>query len=94
MKLKKLKQFVDHLNQVFFRCGANTAVIEFTIFEEKDGGNVADVVLGEEVGTFINIVFANEDFTVIFLSQFIDNGSDVFAGSAPWSPEVNHNRFP
>ena len=64
-------------------------VFEFAVFEEEEGGDVADAVFDGEVGLFVDIDLDDSDGGAFFVSDFVEDGAEHFAGAAPFGPEVD-----
>ena len=64
------------------------------LVKEQQGGNVADAVFNTQFITLVNVILADDSTISIGFGQILDDRSDAAAGTAPGSPEVNHNGFP
>ena len=66
-------------------------VLQFSILEEEQGGNVADSILDGEIGLLIDIDFDDLDGAAFFGGNFVEDRAQHFAGTAPLGPEINHH---
>ena len=85
-----LEQGFDFLSEGGFGRCANVLVNYLAILDKENGGHVADAKFCSEFVALIYIAFADNGFAFVLVCQFIDDGRNLLAGSAPSSGEVNH----
>lgn len=93
MGFPQLQEGVQFFNQNVFRNSADALVHQLTIFQEDDGGDVANAVFHANLAVVVHIDLSDDGFAVILFRQFFDNGTDHAAGTAPFGPEINDHRL-
>ena len=63
-------------------------VCYFPIFHEQNSRDIADAEFGSQFIVLIHIAFANDDPSVVFGSQFFDDGSNLFFFFSPGSGKI------
>ncbi len=71
--------------------GADDLIFHFAVLEEQKEGNRAYVVFHREVACVVDIDLADFGLIADFAGKLIDDGSDHFAGAAPFGPEIDEN---
>ena len=66
---------------------------DLAVFEEQESWNGVDPVLGSQFRVLVDIDLANFDLSLVLQCQFVDQRSDLSAGSAPSGPKVDEYRF-
>ena len=85
-----LEKGVDFQGEGAFLNGSYTLVFQFTVFEEEDGGHVADAEAGGDRRAFFHVGFAHGGAAFIFVGNFFHYGSKGFAGATPGGSKVDH----
>ena len=65
---------------------------DLAFFEDEEGRDAADVVLGREIGVRVDVALADADLAVVVLGERLDVGRDRAARRAPHGPEVHEHR--
>ena len=70
---------------------ANHLVGHLTVVEQQECRNRPDAILGSERLVFVNVDLADFGSFAVLISEFVQHGSDHFAGTAPFGPEVHED---
>ena len=81
------------LSERIFWHQADHFVFDFTIFEEQEHRDRFDAELHSEVAVVVDVHLGDFHGVAELGSQFIKNRRKHFAWTAPFSPEVDKNRF-
>lgn len=79
------------LELVFGDVGANDLILDLAIFEEQQKWDGAHAVFDGEFAGFIDIDLADFGLAIDFGGELIEDGTDHFAGTAPFRPEVDED---
>jgi hypothetical protein len=77
--------------QVAFTLGANHLLGHSAILEDQKRGNGTDLKLRGKPLIVVNVDFANLDLALLFGGEFVQHGSDLLAGAAPFRPEIHQH---
>jgi len=91
LHVPKLEQSFDFLYHDTLLSGTYLFVNLYTVFEKQDGRDVADTVTGCNVVVLIDVQFADNHFVFKFMRQVFHDGTDHFAGAAPFCPEIQQH---
>ncbi len=80
------------LELVLGDAGADDLVLHFAVLEEEQEGDRADAVFDGELAGVVDIDLADLGAAGDVGGELIDDGSDHFAGAAPFGPEVDEDR--
>ena len=73
---------------------ADAAGLNLAVLEEEHGRDVADTVFCNDFGILVDVDLADNHAAVgIFLSELVDHRTELDAGTAPCSPEIEHYYF-
>lgn len=64
---------------------------DFAAFEEDEVRDGANAVFGGELLLGVDVDFADLDGVAFFFGEFVEDGSEHFAGTAPFRPEVDED---
>ena len=87
------KQGIELLLQIGLCGGTYELVDELSVLEEHDGRDVADTEVDCHVVSVIDVALGDDDLSVIFRSDFVHDGSEHTARTAPGGPEIDHYRL-
>jgi hypothetical protein len=77
---------------VFGDVSANDLIFHFAVFEEKEKRDGFHIVLHSKAASVIDIDLGNFRLAFDFARKLVENGTDHFAGAAPFSPEIDKYR--
>src|SRR6185503_5825896 len=75
------------------RHGADLLRFDRAVFEEDEGGNPANAEFGRRLGVLVDVELRNLDLVAVFGRDFIQDGGDHLAGTAPLCPEIEKDGF-
>src|SRR5260221_10087274 len=84
-------EFIEAGPEIALAGQADDLFGELAVLEEEKRGDGADAVFGGEGLVLIDVNLADARATGIFVGEFVEDGSDHFAGAAPFSPEINQD---
>jgi hypothetical protein len=79
----------DHV----LRHGAHDRVDDLAPFENEQRGDGADAILHGDAGVVIDIDLGDRGLAIILVGEFIDQGGDGAARTAPRGPEVDEEQL-
>ena len=87
----RLEQLIHLFHKGVLLRGAHLLIHHLAVFEEEDGGDVADAILSDNGVVLVHIDFADGDAAVVFFGQLVDDGAYHAAGATPLCPKVEHH---
>ena len=84
---------IDLLDENLLGSRAHDLFGNFSALEEKQGGDVVDIVLLGELGLLIDVDFDDLDLVGQFPGNFVEQWSDHLARAAPFSPKIDDDQF-
>jgi hypothetical protein len=84
---------VNECGQLRFAHGTHFGGGQLTIFENHQGWNAPNAKFGRDVAVFIDIHFGNLQFAFVARCNFVQNGGNHLARTAPFSPKINDDRL-
>lgn len=78
--------------QVALALGADHLLGNLTVLDDEQCRNRAHTELRGEALMFINVHFADLDLALVFTGEFVENGRDHLARTAPFGPEIHEHR--
>ena len=85
------EQPVDIRLQIPLGAHAHDLSRDFTGLEKQQRWDGPHTIFGGQRLFLVNINFANAETAVVLARQFVQEGCDHFARSAPLGPEINHH---
>ena len=82
---------IDELPELILGHGAGMLLNGVAILEDDQRGDSADTESGRSGGILVHVHLEDLQLAGIFLGALVDDGTHGPAGSAPGSPEVDHN---
>src|SRR6266852_2185049 len=92
LRVCKLEMLLDDLLEVFLRRQANNLVDDFSVLEQQDRGNAANLKLERGIGIVVDVQLADRQFAGIVSRQRVDRRRQPLARSAPFGPEIHEHR--
>ncbi len=80
---------IQSLGDSFFRTVADQLLDDLASLEHQQRGDAGDFVAHGSGAVGVDVHFADFDFALIVLGEFLDDGSDGTSGAAPGCPEVD-----
>ena len=77
--------------QVALALGADHLFSDLAVLDDEQGGDGGYLELRGEALVFIDIDLADLDFALILAGQFVQNGCNHLARSAPFGPEIDQD---
>src|SRR5574337_133257 len=87
-----LQMLLDLCLEGRFRQRADDLLDLRPIFEEEDGWNASDAESSRSLSILVYIQFGDRDLPLVFGCQFIKDGRDHPAWTAPFSPKINQDQ--
>lgn len=66
--------------------------LDVTLVEQQHGRDAHDIESTGNVAVVVNVQLCDGDSTRLLCGDFLENRRNLFAGPAPFGPEVNKNR--
>lgn len=69
--------------------GADDLILDFTVLEEEQERDGLDVVFDRQFACFVDVDLYDFCLTFQLTRELVEDGSDHFAGTAPFRPEID-----
>ena len=88
-----LQQLGDFLLEHAFRAGADLLIDHLIALDKENRRDVANAELRSDGIVVVHVAFADRHAALLLGGQLVDNRGDRPAGSAPFGPEIDDQRF-